>query len=230
MLARTQAGSHGSTLGPIIKIPEAPSSPTKAPLVTYVFSTGRGGLFSKCNDMEAVLKQNERISRSRYQLHRRPIGGRLLSSSWRTRTRLAGLGEALSKHFWTPLKTSKIDFNAWSYSLRTACAACLALYISFSLNLDESHWAFTTCYIVGGQRLQGKILAKSLARIVGTLVGAIASFALVNAFAQHGVLFITSFAAWLSLCAFFSHSRRDDWAYAWVLSGYTTAIRSEERR
>ena len=174
--------------------------------------------------MEAVLKQNDRISRSRYQLRRRPIGGRLLSPSWRTRTRPAGLVEAISKHFWTQLKTSKIDFNAWSYSLRTACAACLALYISFSLNLDESHWAFTTCYIVGGQRLQGKILAKSIARIVGTLVGAIASFALVNAFAQHGVLFITCFAAWLSLCAILSYSRRDDWAYAWVLSGYTTAI------
>ena len=53
---------------------------------------------------------------------------------------------------------------------------------------------------------------------------AIASFVLVNAFAQHGVLFITCFAAWLSLCAIFSYSRRDDWAYAWVLSGYTTAI------
>jgi len=38
------------------------------------------------------------------------------------------------------------------------------------------------------------------------------------------VLFITCFAVWLSLCAFLSYSRRDDWAYAWVLSGYTTAI------
>jgi uncharacterized membrane protein YccC len=174
--------------------------------------------------MEAVLRQGNRISLRSFQQHPQAIGGRLLSPSWRMRTRLAGLVEATSKHFWTQLKTSKIDFNAWSYSFRTACAACLALYISFSLNLDESHWAFTTCYIVGGQRLQGRILAKSLARIVGTLVGAIASFALVNAFAQHGVLFITCFAAWLSLCAFFSLSRRDDWAYAWVLSGYTTAI------
>jgi uncharacterized membrane protein YccC len=125
-----------------------------------------------------------------------------------------------------PLRTNfpQLDYKAWGYALHAGCASCLALYISFSLNLDESHWAFTTCYIVGGQRLQGKILAKSIARIVGTLVGAIASFALVNAFAQHGVLFITCFAAWLSLCAICSHSRRDDWAYAWVLSGYTTAI------
>jgi hypothetical protein len=128
------------------------------------------------------------------------------------------------KDFRPHWRVPQIDHNAWGYAIRTACASCLALYISFSLNLDESHWAFTTCYIVGGQRLQGKILAKSLARIVGTLVGAIASFVLVNAFAQHGVLFVTWFAAWLSLCAILSYSRRDDWAYAWVLSGYTTAI------
>ena len=174
--------------------------------------------------MEAVLKQGNRLSPRRFQQHPRAAGRRFLSPSSTTRTKLAGLGEAISKHFWTQFKTSKIDYNAWSYSLRTGCAACLALYISFSLNLDGCHWAFTTCYIVGAQRLQGKILAKSLARVVGTFVGAIASFVLVNAFAQHGVLFIICFAAWLSLCAICSHTRRDDWAYAWVLSGYTTAI------
>jgi C4-dicarboxylate-specific signal transduction histidine kinase len=66
--------------------------------------------------MEAVLKQ-----------HPRAIGGRLLPKSWRTRTRLAGLVEAVSKRFWTQFKIPRIDFNAWSYSLCTACAACLAL-------------------------------------------------------------------------------------------------------
>jgi hypothetical protein len=184
--------------------------------------------------MEAVLKQGKRISPRRFQHHPRAAGRRLLSPSstdvakamsvQRTRTRLADSGEGILKHLWTPLKASKIDYNAWSYSLRTGCAACLALYIAFALNLDGCHWAFTTCYIVGAQRLQGKILAKSLARVVGTFVGAIASFVLVNAFAQHGVLFIIWFAAWLAPCAICSHSRRDDWAYAWVLSGYTTAI------
>ena len=66
--------------------------------------------------MEAVLKQ-----------HPRAIGGRLLPKSWRTRTRLAGLVEAVSKRFWTQFKIPRIDFNAWSYSLCTACVACLAL-------------------------------------------------------------------------------------------------------
>jgi hypothetical protein len=83
--------------------------------------------------MAAVLKE-----------HPRAISGRLLPKSWRTRTRLAGLVEAISKRFWTQFKITRIDFNAWSYSLCTACAACLALYISFSLKLDESHWGRMT--------------------------------------------------------------------------------------
>ena len=145
-----------------------------------------------------------------------------MASSYCSRT--PEKGNTTSHSYRSQTKFPRLDYKAWGYALRAACASCLALYISFSLNLDESHWAFTTCYIVGGLRLQGKILARSLTRISGTLVGAIASFVLVNAFAQHGVLFITCFAAWLSLCAFFSYSRRDDWAYAWVLSGYTTAI------
>ena len=171
--------------------------------MTYVFSNNLGGLFFRYSDMEAVLKEGDRISRSRYQLRRRAISRRLFPVSWRPRIGLDVLVGAISKRLGTQLRIPKIGYSAWSYAFRTGCAACLALYISFALNLDESHWAFTTCYIVGGQRLQGKILAKSLARIVGTLVGATVSFVLVNAFAQHGVLFITWFAAWLSLCAFF---------------------------
>src|SRR5260370_41092610 len=111
-------------------------------------------------------------------------------------------------YFSSRIKIPKIDYDAWIYALRAACAGCLALYISFSLNLDGSHWALTTCYIVGGQRQTGSILAKSAARIVGTLVGVVASFTLVNAFAQERVLFICCFAAWLSICAYFSHYQR----------------------
>ncbi len=133
-------------------------------------------------------------------------------------------GTRLLDYFGSLIKVTKIDGDAWVYALRAACAGCLALYISFSLNLDGSHWALTTCYIVGGQRQTGSILAKSAARIVGTLVGVVASFTLVNAFAQERVLFMCGFAGWLCICAYFSHYQRGHWAYAWVLSGYTTAI------
>ena len=122
------------------------------------------------------------------------------------------------------IKFPQLDYKAWGYALRAACASCLALYISFSLNLAGSHWAFTTCYIVGGDRQNGRVLAKSVARIVGTFIGAAVSLMLVNAFSQERVLFLGCFTAWLSTCAFFSYSQRGHWAYAWVLSAYTTAI------
>lgn len=118
----------------------------------------------------------------------------------------------------------QLDHKAWGYALRAACASCLALYISFSLSLDGSHWAFTTCYIIGSERQNGRVLAKSVARIVGTFTGAMASLALVNAFSQERLLFLSCFTLWLSICAFFSQSHRGHWAYAWVLSAYTTAI------
>jgi uncharacterized membrane protein YccC len=133
-------------------------------------------------------------------------------------------GTQFLDYFGSRIKIPTIDYDAWIYALRAASAGCLALYISFSLNLDGSHWALTTCYIVGSERQSGRILAKSIARIVGTLVGIVASFTLVNCFAHERVLFICCFAAWLSICAYFSHYQREHWAYAWVLAGYTTAI------
>jgi uncharacterized membrane protein YccC len=133
-------------------------------------------------------------------------------------------GAQFRAYFGSRIRIPTFDFDAWIYAFRAACAGCLALYISFSLNLDGSHWALTTCYIVGSERQTGRILAKSAARVVGTLVGVMASFTLVNAFAQERVLFMCGFAGWLCICAYFSHYQRGHWAYAWVLSGYTTAI------
>jgi hypothetical protein len=143
------------------------------------------------------------------------------SSYW---NRTLERGKTTARSHRAQTKLPKMDYKSWGYALRAACASCLALYISFSLNLDGSHWAFTTCYIIGGERQNGRVLAKSLARIVGTLIGAGASFALVNGFSQERVIFLGCFTTWLSICAFFSHSQRGHWAYAWVLSGYTTAI------
>jgi Fusaric acid resistance protein family len=60
-------------------------------------------------------------------------------------------GAQFLDYFRSRIRTSKIDYDAWIYALRAACAGCLALYISFSLNLAGTHWALTTCYIVGSE-------------------------------------------------------------------------------
>jgi hypothetical protein len=70
-------------------------------------------------------------------------------------------GTQFLAYFGSPINVPRIDGDAWIYALRAACAGCLALYISFSLNLDGSHWALTTCYIVGSERQSGPIFAKS---------------------------------------------------------------------
>jgi uncharacterized membrane protein YccC len=175
--------------------------------------------------MEALLNEQDGKSRPRVEKTKATVGKRIFPASWRVRKRLDRLSQKISDFFrCSRSKFLKMDYRAWIYALRAGCAGSLALYISFSLNLAGSHWALTTCYIVGSERQSGQILAKSAARIVGTLVGVIASFTLVNGFAQERVLFICCFAAWLSICAYFSHYKRGHWAYAWVLSGYTTAI------
>jgi uncharacterized membrane protein YccC len=145
-----------------------------------------------------------------------------MASSYSNRT--PERGNTTSHSYRSQTKFPQLDYKAWGYALRATCAACLALYISFTLNLDGSNWAFTTCFIIGAERQNGRVLAKSVARIVGTLIGAAASFTFVNAFSQERVLFLSCFTIWLSICAFFSHSQRGHWAYAWVLSAYTTAI------
>ena len=179
----------------------AASGESTDPTIIRIMNPGRG-----CGVLEAGERKRSF-----------PVDCRLKKSIERFGRRILG-------SFRPQIRLPDIDYSTWTYSLRAACATCLAFYISFSLNLDGSHWALTTCYIVGSERESGRILAKSVARIVGTLVGATASFVLVNAFAQEGVLFICWFAVWLSVCVFFSHHERGHWAYAWVLSGYTTAI------
>jgi uncharacterized membrane protein YccC len=174
--------------------------------------------------MEAILNEPDSQPGTGIQKTKTTVGPRIFPSSSWVKKGLNSLGKATSGSCSSQTKIPELDYNAWGYALRAACASCLALYISFSLNLDGSHWAFTTCYIIGGERQNGRILAKSVARIVGTLIGAAASFALVNAFAHERVLFLGCFATWLSVCTFFSHYQRGHWAYAWVLSGYTMAI------
>lgn len=61
---------------------------------------------------------------------------------WRVKKGLERYGKRILGSFRPRIRMSEIDYNAWTYSLRAACAACLALYISFSLNLDGSHRAF----------------------------------------------------------------------------------------
>lgn len=110
------------------------------------------------------------------------------------------------------------------FSIKTFIAAMLALYIAFHLNLSQPSWSVTTVYIVS-QPLAGMVLAKSIYRVLGTLIGATMSLVFVALFSNSRELFCLVLALWIGLGVFVSIYLRDaPQAYAGMLSGYSAAI------
>lgn len=110
------------------------------------------------------------------------------------------------------------------FSIKTFGAAMLALYIAFWLNLTQPSWAMLTAFVVS-QPIAGMVVAKSLFRVVGTVVGATIALLLVASFAQSGPVFLTLLALWIGAGTFTSVLLRDaPAAYGAMLSGYTAAI------
>ena len=109
------------------------------------------------------------------------------------------------------------------FAAKTTASGLIALLVAFTFNLDQPFWALLTVFIVSQPLQSGQVLAKSLYRIIGTVIGA--GVALLFAlFAQERVLFLGTLALWIGLRAFGSQYARNFGAYSFVLSGYTVAI------
>ena len=63
------------------------------------------------------------------------------------------------------------------FGVRLWAAVCLALYVSFCLELDKAYWAGTSAAVVSLPAL-GASLRKATFRMIGTVVGAVAIVAL----------------------------------------------------
>ncbi|MFP3515241.1 FUSC family protein [Pseudomonas sp. SIMBA_077] len=123
--------------------------------------------------------------------------------------------------FWQAILTpSRSDLL---FAVRNMIAGMLALYLAFIFDLEQPQWALTTVFIVG-QFTSGMVLGKGAYRLAGTVVGGIASVALISLFGQLPLLFLLSMAAWLALCTTGASLLRGHAAYGFVLAGYTAAI------
>jgi uncharacterized membrane protein YccC len=109
------------------------------------------------------------------------------------------------------------------FALRNMIAGLVALYLAFYFDLEQPQWALTTVFIVG-QSTSGMVLAKGVYRLVGTLVGAVASIAMVAVFGQVPLLFLLCMALWLAFCTTGASLLRNHASYGFVLAGYTAAI------
>jgi uncharacterized membrane protein YccC len=109
------------------------------------------------------------------------------------------------------------------FGLRLWASVCLALYVAFWLELNNAYWAGTTAAIVCQPHL-GASLRKGWYRMIGTVIGAVASVVLTACFPQDRAPFLIGLALWCSASAFVATLLRNFAAYAAALAGYTTAI------
>ena len=110
------------------------------------------------------------------------------------------------------------------FSLKSFAAAMLALFIAFRLDLSEPMWSVTTVYVVS-QPLTGMVLSKSIYRVLGTVIGAIASLVFIALFSNSRELFCLALALWMGIGTAITVYLRDaPQAYVGMLSGYSAAI------
>ncbi|WP_269501273.1 FUSC family protein [Burkholderia sp. IMCC1007] len=111
----------------------------------------------------------------------------------------------------------------WLYIFKTLLAALLALGVAMKLELPMPRTAMTTVFVLM-QPQSGMVLAKSLYRICGTIVGLLAMLVLIGLFGQTPELFLGATALWIGICTAGAARNRNFRTYGFVLAGYTAAL------
>ncbi|MFG1262159.1 FUSC family protein [Xanthobacter aminoxidans] len=109
------------------------------------------------------------------------------------------------------------------FGVRLAASVCLALYITYALELQNSFWAATTAAVVCQPNL-GTSLQKGRWRIIGTVAGALAMVTVLGLFAQSRYTLAFCLAAWCGLCGVAVVVLRNFASYAAALAGFTAAV------
>jgi uncharacterized membrane protein YccC len=112
---------------------------------------------------------------------------------------------------------------AWAFALRIWAAMMVALYAAFWLQLESASSAAVTVGILALQT-RGQAYQKAVYRILCTIIGVVASFAIGGMFAQSRELFVLAFAGWLGLCVYVGGFLDGNRAYGAALAGYTVAL------
>src|SRR6267378_6488445 len=109
------------------------------------------------------------------------------------------------------------------FALKTFAAAMLALIIALWLDLQRPYWAMTTVYITS-QPLAGATSSKAFYRVLGTLIGASATVAMLPNLVNAPELLCLIIALWVGLCLYLSLLDGTPRSYVFMLAGYTVAF------
>lgn len=121
------------------------------------------------------------------------------------------------------LKRFGFDEHVLRYAMRTALAACLALFCAWLLGLEHPQWAAMTVW-AASQPVRGHLLEKGLFRVIGTLIGVIFGIALMWTAGGDPFILTLGLTVWIALCAAAGNLLRSFAAYGAMLAGYSAAM------
>lgn len=110
-----------------------------------------------------------------------------------------------------------------AFSARVLVSMSIALFLAFSFQLQSPMSSVTTVMIVANPTV-GALVSKSIWRMIGTVLGAIISVALMATFVQSPILYIMGLSVTVGLACMAATFLRLFRAYAAVLTGYTIVI------
>lgn len=110
-----------------------------------------------------------------------------------------------------------------SFSGRTLLAVGIALFLSFDFQLQSPMSSVTTVMIVANPAV-GALIAKSVWRVLGTMIGAAIGVALMAVFPQAPILYFVALSVVIGLSCLVATLLNLFKAYGAVLTGYTIMI------
>ena len=106
-------------------------------------------------------------------------------------------------------------------ALKTALAMTIAYGIALSMDWDKPYWAGFAVAFVSLSTI-GQSLNKATLRMVGTLVGIVVAFMLIDLFAQERWLYILFLIVWLGICTYMMAGTKHK--YFWHVCGFVCVI------
>jgi uncharacterized membrane protein YccC len=109
------------------------------------------------------------------------------------------------------------------FSLKTFAAAILALVIALEMDLPRPYWAMATVYVIS-HPLAGATSSKAFYRLLGTVIGASATVAILPNLVDTPELLCLVIALWVGACLYLSLLDSTPRSYVFLLAGYTVAF------
>ena len=115
------------------------------------------------------------------------------------------------------------DIERLRFGLQTALTACLALGLAWILGLEHPQWSAMTVW-AAAQPIRQQLIAKSLYRMLGTVIGTGVGLVLLMAAGNHLIWLVIGLSLWVGLCAAVGNALYSLLSYGSLLSGYSAAL------